>query len=165
MVGGTRGARALLYGISVVALICSSRAYAQNAQTLDPITVIATKTEEKAIDTLAAVSTVRQEQLDQLMPSKSSQALFGIPGLWFQERADDPATSINIRGLQDFGRVNVMIDGARQNFQRTGHNADGIFYLEPELLSSVDVVRGPVANIYGSGAIGGVVSFRTNSSK
>ena len=29
------------------------------------------------------------------------------------------------------------------------------------MLAGVDVVRGPVANIYGSGAIGGVVSFRT----
>ena len=29
------------------------------------------------------------------------------------------------------------------------------------MLASVDIVRGPTANIYGSGAIGGVVSFRT----
>ena len=35
------------------------------------------------------------------------------------------------------------------------------FYLDPELIGGADVVRGPVANIYGSGAIGGVVSFRT----
>jgi hemoglobin/transferrin/lactoferrin receptor protein len=54
-----------------------------------------------------------------------------------------------------------VVDGARQNFQRTGHNANGVFYLEPELISSVDVVRGPVANVFGSGAIGGVASFRT----
>lgn len=163
MAGSKRRARALLGGISVLGLMAvwGSAAVAQNAQTLDPITVLATKTEEKAIDSLAAVSTVRQEQLDQLMPSKPSEALLGIPGVWFQERNDDPGTAINIRGLQDFGRVNVLIDGARQNFQRTGHNADGIFYLEPELLSSADVVRGPVANIFGSGAIGGVVSFRT----
>ena len=63
--------------------------------------------------------------------------------------------------MQDFGRVNVVIDGARQNFQRTGHNADGVFYLDPEMIGGADVVRGPVANIFGSGAIGGVVSFKT----
>ena len=72
-----------------------------------------------------------------------------------------PATAINIRGLQDFGRVAVVVDGARQNYQRTGHNANGSFFLDPELVGGVDVVRGPTANIYGSGAIGGVVSFRT----
>ena len=55
----------------------------------------------------------------------------------------------------------MVVDGARQNFQRTGHNADGLVHMEPELLAAVDVVRGPVANIFGSGAIGGVVAFRT----
>jgi hemoglobin/transferrin/lactoferrin receptor protein len=146
---------------AALALCAASPASAQVEQVLDPITVLATKTEEKAIDALAPVSTVRQEQMDQIMPSRTSDIFFGVPGVSFQERADDPATSINIRGLQDFGRVNVVIDGARQNFQRSGHSANGVFYLDPELLAAVDVARGPSANIYGSGAIGGVVSFRT----
>lgn len=131
------------------------------AQQLDPITIVATKTEEKAIDTLAAVSTVRQPQINQIMGHRISDLLFGVPGVTFQERGDDPGTAIVIRGLQDFGRVAVTVDGARQNFQRTGHNANGLFYLEPEMLAGIDIVRGPVANIYGSGAIGGVASFRT----
>jgi hemoglobin/transferrin/lactoferrin receptor protein len=138
-----------------------SAANAQSSMSLDPITVLATKTQEKTTEALAAVSSVRQEQLERTMPGRASDVLSGIPGVWFQERVDDPGTAVNIRGLQDFGRVAVVIDGARQNFQRTGHNADGVFYLEPELLSGADVVRGPVANIYGSGAIGGVVSFTT----
>jgi hemoglobin/transferrin/lactoferrin receptor protein len=136
-------------------------ALAQSTQALDPITVVATKTEEKAIESLAAVSVRRQEDFDQLMPARPSELFFGVPGVSFQERGDDPASAINIRGLQDFGRVAVILDGARQNFQKSGHNANGAFYLEPELLSGVDIVRGPVANIYGSGAIGGVVSFQT----
>src|SRR4029079_13546763 len=101
------------------------------------------------------------EQIQGLQPNRLSDIFYNVPGVSFQERGDDPATVINIRGLQDFGRVAVVIDGARQNFQRTGHNADGVFYLEPELIGGHDGVRGPVANIYGSGAIGGVVSFRT----
>src|SRR5262249_45549961 len=136
-------------------------AWAQSTITLDPVTVLATKVPEKTTESLAAVSAVRSDQLERTMPSRPSDILFGIPGVWFQERADDPGPAGNIRGLQDFGRVAVVVDGARQNFQRTGHNADGVFYLEPELISGADVVRGPVANIYGSGAIGGVVSFTT----
>ena len=108
-----------------------------------------------------AAPSVAADTLQQLMPTRTSEIFFGMPGVTTQTRGDDPGTAINIRGLQDFGRVAVLIDGARQNFQRTGHNADGVFYLEPEMLAAVDVVRGPVANIYGSGAIGGVVSFRT----
>ena len=84
-----------------------------------------------------------------------------MPGVWVQDRGDEPSTSINIRGLQDFGRVAVVVDGARQNYQRTGHFANGSFFLNPELVGGIDIVRGPTANIYGSGAIGGVASFRT----
>src|SRR5690606_38017072 len=70
-------------------------------------------------------------------------------------------SSINIRGLQDFGRVAVSIDGARQNFQRSDHGTQSTFWIDPDLVKSVDVTRGPVANTYGSGAIGGVVFFDT----
>ena len=52
-----------------------------------------------------------------------------------------------------------MIEGARQNFARSGHDADGSILLEPEMLKRVDVTRGPTSTIYGSGAIGGVVAF------
>ena len=130
-------------------------------QSLDTITVAASKTEERAIDALAPVSVVTLEQIQGLQPNRLSDILYQIPGVSVQERGDDPSTVINIRGLQDFGRVAVVVDGARQNYQRTGHNANGSFFLDPELVGSVDVVRGPTANIYGSGAIGGVVSFRT----
>ena len=130
-------------------------------QSLDTITVAASKTEGRAIDALAPVSVVTLEQIQGLQPNRLSDIFYNVPGVSFQERGDDPATVINIRGLQDFGRVAVVVDGARQNYQRTGHNANGSFFLEPELVGGVDVVRGPTANIYGSGAIGGVVSFRT----
>ncbi|WP_089025496.1 TonB-dependent hemoglobin/transferrin/lactoferrin family receptor [Bradyrhizobium mercantei] len=130
-------------------------------QSLDTITAVASKTEERAIDALAPVSSVTLEKIQGLQPNRLSDIFYNVPGVSFQERGDDPATVINIRGLQDFGRVAVVVDGARQNYQRTGHNANGSFFLDPELIGGVDVVRGPTANIYGSGAIGGVVSFRT----
>ena len=139
----------------------NAQAGATPVQSLDTITVAASKTEETAIDALAPVSVVTLEQIQGLQPNRLSDIFYDVPGVTFQERGDDPATVINIRGLQDFGRVAVVVDGARQNYQRTGHNANGSFFLDPELVGGVDVVRGPTANIYGSGAIGGVVSFRT----
>lgn len=160
MGGDCKGAIALLYGVSIVALI--SAASAAKAQTvLDTITIVATKTEENVWNTLAPVSSVRLDEINRLMPTTVRDVFLGVPGVSFQGRPDDPGVSINIRGLQDFGRVAVVVDGARQNYQRSGHHADGQFYLDPEMLGGVDVVRGPTANIYGSGAIGGVASFRT----
>jgi hemoglobin/transferrin/lactoferrin receptor protein len=143
------------------ALDARAQASTAGVQSLDTITVAATKTEERAIDALAPVSVVTLEKIQGLQPNRLSDIFYNVPGVSFQDRGDDPATAINIRGLQDFGRVAVVVDGARQNYQRTGHNANGSFFLDPELVGGVDVVRGPTANIYGSGAIGGVVSFRT----
>ncbi len=143
------------------AVNASAQIGAVPVQSLDTITAVASKTEERAIDALAPVSSVTLEKIQGLQPNRVSDIFYNVPGVSFQERGDDPATVINIRGLQDFGRVAIVVDGARQNYQRTGHNANGSFFLDPELIGGVDVVRGPTANIYGSGAIGGVVSFRT----
>ncbi|NNM72878.1 TonB-dependent hemoglobin/transferrin/lactoferrin family receptor [Enterovirga aerilata] len=128
---------------------------------LDEITVTSTKTEERAIEALAGASVVSRDTVRDIQPDRVSDLLRQVPGVTTQENHNDPAQAINIRGLQNFGRVNVLVDGARQNFQSTGHGASGVFYLDPELIGGVDITRGPVSTIYGSGAIGGVVSFRT----
>ncbi|WPO40939.1 TonB-dependent hemoglobin/transferrin/lactoferrin family receptor [Tardiphaga sp. 42S5] len=146
----------------VPAQVANANAQAgRSGQSLDEITVTASKTQERAIDALAPVSVVTQEQIQLQQPNRLSQLFYNVPGVWMQDRGDDPSTAINIRGLQDFGRVAVVVDGARQNYQRSGHNANGSFFLDPELIGGIDITRGPTANIYGSGAIGGVASFRT----
>lgn len=156
---------ALMASVSMICL-CAEGVFAQEApratgSALDEITVTATRREEKAVDALASVSVVGREQIRTQAPQRIGTIISRMPGVTTQENPNDPATAINIRGLQDFGRVAVTVDGARQNFQRSGHNANGAFFLDPAFLRSIDITRGPVANIYGSGAIGGVVSFET----
>ncbi|MFN0264602.1 TonB-dependent hemoglobin/transferrin/lactoferrin family receptor [Tepidamorphus sp. 3E244] len=128
---------------------------------LDTVTVSATREDAAPVEQMSSTSVVNAEVLERIQPDTVADVLQSVPGVTTSETGDDTASAINIRGLQDFGRVNVMIDGARQNFQRSGHNADGSFYLEPELIKDVTVIRGPVANVFGSGAIGGVVAFET----
>lgn len=129
---------------------------------LDGIVVTSSKVQESAIDALSGSSAIGREQLEEeFNADKVSEILRTIPGVTTQETARDTATAINIRGLQDFGRVNVLVDGARQSFQRSGHSANGAFYIEPEMIKRVDITRGPTATIYGSGAIGGVAAFET----
>jgi len=161
----------LMSGTALAVLLASAGAAAQEATNedskgdreilLDTVTVSSTKTPEKAVDAKAGVSTATRAEMDTQQAWDISDILNQMPGVYTDNNADDPATAINIRGLQDFGRVVVTVDGARQNFQRSGHNANGAFYLEPEVLKLVTVTRGPVANIYGSGAIGGVAAFET----
>ena len=147
--------------VAAAAASCAVNQVSAQEIQLDGIVVTATKTEESWIESLSGSSVIDRGTLDeQFQPTEVSQFLNTIPGVTTSQTSSDTATAINIRGLQDFGRVNVLIEGARQNFQRSGHNANGSFYLEPEMLGSVDVTRGPTSMIYGSGAIGGVVAFR-----
>lgn len=138
-----------------------SGAFAQSIISLDVITVTAGKTSERAIDALAGVSYLSREELEKLAADLPSDVFLSLPGVFAAPLGDDKGAIVNIRGLQNFGRVAVTIDGARQDFSRASHAGNGSFYLEPELLKSVTVVRGPVGNTYGSGAIGGVVAFDT----
>jgi hemoglobin/transferrin/lactoferrin receptor protein len=146
--------------VAVAMVVASGAGAAAQDISLEGIVVTTSKVEESAIDALSGSSAVGKEQLDeQFQATKVSDFLNTMPGVTTSETGSDTAQSINIRGLQDFGRVNVLIEGARQNFQRSGHNANGAFYIEPEMIGSIDVTRGPTSMIYGSGAIGGVVSF------
>ncbi|OWK21705.1 hypothetical protein AJ88_18810 [Mesorhizobium amorphae CCBAU 01583] len=85
------------------------------ATLLDKILVIS-RTGETAIESLASASHVDREQLDRRMATTPNEMLLGVPGVAVQADARRVSSSINIRGLQDFGRVAVIVDGARQNF-------------------------------------------------
>lgn len=176
------GLTALLAGVAATALFAASAHAQQAAQAngqqteqekqdaeakkasgttlLDRI-MLASRIGESAIESLSSSSHVDRQQIERRMAATPNEMLFGVPGVAVQADSRRVASSINIRGLQDFGRVAVIVDGARQDFQRSDHGTQSTFYIDPELVKSVDVIRGPVANTYGSGAIGGVVFFDT----
>ncbi|MET0743206.1 MAG: TonB-dependent receptor plug domain-containing protein, partial [Microvirga sp.] len=119
-----------------------------DADTLDTITVTSTKSGENVYESLSGSSVIGRDQIQtQVQPGTVSDVLRLIPGVTTQTDASDPGTGVNVRGLQDYGRVNVLVDGARQNFQREGHGANGTFYFDPEMMKSVDVTRGPVSTV------------------
>lgn len=127
---------------------------------LDRLTISATMMDQAAINAMAAVSHLTQKELEQIQANTAADLFRAVPGVAASMNGDDPATAINIRGMQQEGRVVVTLDGARQDYWRVGHGS-GSFYVEPELLKAATVIRGPVSNAYGSGGIGGVVSFVT----
>jgi hemoglobin/transferrin/lactoferrin receptor protein len=137
-----------------------SQAEANEPTVLDLITISATMIKTAVIDSMAAISAVDQEELERIQPDTAADIFRSTPGVAASMNGDDPATAINIRGLEQYGRVVVTLDGARQDYWRVGHGS-GSFYVEPELIKEATVIRGPVSNAYGSGGIGGVVSFET----
>jgi hemoglobin/transferrin/lactoferrin receptor protein len=102
---------------------------------------------------------ITNEQIELRNPAKLDDLLRELPGVDMQGGPRRVSQDINIRG---FGgqRVVTTLDGARQNFD-AGHK--GRFFLDPDLLREVEVVRGSNSALHGSGAIGGVVSMETKN--
>ncbi|MBD7991041.1 TonB-dependent receptor [Ochrobactrum sp. Sa2BUA5] len=110
--------------------------------------------------TPAAVSTVSKEEVNRFGDVKLDDLLRDVPGTFTRMNASQPGVAVNIRGFEGSGRVNMMVDGVRQNFRFTGHEAQGFTYIDPNLLADIDVSRGAVTGA-GGGGLAGSVNFRT----
>lgn len=109
-----------------------------------------------------AVSVVTREEMDRTPARHAADLIVEVPGVTSAVNRLNPGLSVNIRGMQDFGRVNMMIDGMRQSFVQNGHQQrNGQMYVDPELITSVVIERGPRNDVHGTGAIAGTVDFRT----
>ncbi len=148
--------------LPVAALLAASPSWAQNqaqvpATTLDPVTVTATKTPHQVDDVPASVRVIGPEEIERRVPRTMNDVIGDTPGVEMTGGPRRSALDVNIRGFEG-QRVVTTLDGARQNFD-AGHK--GRFFIDPDLLKQVEVLKGPASTLYGSGAVGGVVAMRT----
>ncbi|MFV7762950.1 TonB-dependent hemoglobin/transferrin/lactoferrin family receptor [Shewanella algae] len=127
----------------------------------DEVLVSATRIQEKVSDSSRSAAVVGEEQLAEKQGDSVAEVLKTEANINIANGPRASAQQVEIRGLSG-QRVLQTIDGARQNTS-AGHR--GTFFMDPELLSSVEVVRGPASSLWGSGAIGGVVSQNTKSAR
>ncbi|WP_370548829.1 TonB-dependent hemoglobin/transferrin/lactoferrin family receptor [Edwardsiella tarda] len=127
------------------------------AESGDSVTVIATGNQRDSFSAPMMVSVI--DQKDPLAASAASapEMLRKIPGLALSGVGRSNGQDITLRGYGDNG-VLALVDGVRQG-TATGH-LNGIF-LDPALIKRIEVVRGPNALLYGSGALGGVIAYQT----
>ena len=85
----------------------------------------------------SSVRTVTREEIKQIGPGRPDNILQTVPGVFTQGQARMPGVSVNVRGMQDFGRTNVSIDGARQTFQYTTAGPMGMAFIDPALVRGV----------------------------
>ncbi|AHM76382.2 TonB-dependent hemoglobin/transferrin/lactoferrin family receptor [Yersinia hibernica] len=109
-----------------------------------------------------SVSEISREQMDNRPARHAADILEQTPGVYSSVSQNDPALSVNIRGIQDYGRINMNIDGMRQNFMKSGHGQrNGVMYIDPEILDNVVIEKGVSSGIGGAGVIGGIATFNT----
>jgi hemoglobin/transferrin/lactoferrin receptor protein len=128
---------------------------------LEPITVFATLSPISSFDYPGQVAVVDREHLDTLQASSLGDIFEGVPGAVVDGGPRRSGETPAIRGLSE-DNVLVLLDGTRQSFI-SGH--DGRVFIEPELLKQVEIVKGPISSLYGSGALGGVIALTTVDAK
>lgn len=147
---------------ATLALLAATPAAAQQATApavtpLDAVTTTATRTRAVSGDIAVPVTVVGREEIERRDARSVLDLIRDIPGV---ESSGVPRTTAMqpvIRGLGE-ERIVLRVDGARNNFN-AGHR--GRTFVDPDLLRQVEVLRGPGSTLYGSGALGGVVSLRT----
>ncbi|KZD24425.1 hypothetical protein A4A58_22905 [Tardiphaga robiniae] len=110
----------------------------------------------------AAVSVISREAIESSPTRNARDLLDNVAGVYAnRSAAQNPGISVNIRGLQDQDRIVTMIDGARQNFQRSGHGATQRTYVDTAFLRQIDVEKSTTSGVGSAGSLGGLVNFRT----
>lgn len=148
----------LLSSAALLALTPASLADTTDAEAdREVIVVEATQTDFDTFVYPGLTSTIDQETLDLVQPVDLDDLLRGVPGVDVPGGPRRTGQTISLRG-QGRSNTTLLLDGARQNFS-SAH--DGAMFIDPSLLVGVETVRGPASALYGSGASGGVVAFRS----
>ncbi|MGB3265241.1 MAG: TonB-dependent hemoglobin/transferrin/lactoferrin family receptor [Microcoleus sp.] len=126
------------------------------------ITVTGTRTPRSLQESPATVTVIDANEIERNLVQNLDDLVRYEPGI-------SASRSPNRYGFQDFNirgiegnRVLIQVDGVRlpEAFE-FGSTQLGRNYIDPETLRRVEIIRGSASTLYGSDAIGGVVTFLT----
>ncbi|MGP2732407.1 TonB-dependent hemoglobin/transferrin/lactoferrin family receptor [Serratia bockelmannii] len=136
----------------------SNAATAKKAKTADEtMTVVATGNQRSSFEAPMMVTVIEGNSPESQTAGTAADMLRRVPGITVTGSGRSNGQDLMMRGYDRRG-VLTLVDGIRQGTD-TGH-INGTF-LDPALVKRIEIVRGPSALLYGSGALGGVVSYET----
>jgi vitamin B12 transporter len=151
--------------LAVLPLACAAACpvLAQTVPTLPETVVTATRTARTADELMQSVDVLTRQDIELLAPSSLMDLIGSVPGV-VVTRSGGPGKSVGVylRGANS-DHVLVLVNGVRASSATLGDydwNA-----LQPEQIERVEVVRGPLASLYGSDAIGGVIQIFTRGQR
>lgn len=164
--------------VSILALTAAGPAFAAEAEAeaateVSPVSVIATRTEQKAQDVPASVSVITAEQIDDQLATDIKDLIRYEPGVVVRTSparfgaalgttGRDGNSGFNIRGLEG-NRVLILVDGVRtaDAFSFGAQSVGRGDFSDLGLMKRVEILRGPGSALYGSDGVAGVVAFTT----
>lgn len=146
---------------SLTACLLGSTALAQSdAEQLDLGTLTldsALRDNRSILDTPVTGSVRTREELETRQANDFEDLIGDTPGVIISGGPRSFAQTPNIRGFTDQQLV-LRFDGGRFNFTQAHR---GRFFIDPDLIQKTEIVRGGGSTLFGSGALGGVLSFET----
>lgn len=127
---------------------------------MDEVVISATRWNQSSSDIPSKITSISSEEIALQNPQTAAD-LLGISGEVFVQKSQQGGGSPMIRGFAT-NRLVYTIDGIRMNTAIfRGGNLQNVISLDPFATEHVEVLFGPGSVIYGSDAIGGVMSFQT----
>ncbi|MDE1474533.1 TonB-dependent receptor domain-containing protein [Xenorhabdus bovienii] len=106
---------------------------------------------------------IGKEQIERYKGASPADLIKGAVGVYSGDARNSGALDINIRGIQGQGRIPVTIDGTEQAITvgRGYNGANNRNYIDPNLISSIEIEKGPSLSRNIKGSIGGAVVIKT----
>ncbi|SCZ50728.1 TonB-dependent receptor domain-containing protein [Thiohalomonas denitrificans] len=131
----------------------------QAEESLSPVVVTATRTAQTVDETLASVTVITREEIEQLQPAQLTDLLRNRAGITVSDNGPfGKASSVYMRGTNSDHTL-LLIDGVRMGSATFG--GASWQFLPPSEIERIEIVRGPRASVYGADAIGGVIQVFT----
>ncbi len=127
----------------------------------EEITVTGTRTPRPVLQSPSSVTVIDDKEIDKNLVRDLRELVRYEPGVSVRRNSRFGFQDFNIRGIEG-NRVLIQVDGTRlPSAFNLGPFALGRDYQELETLKAVEILRGPGSTLYGSDALGGVVTFVT----
>src|SRR5437868_6411480 len=144
--------------IAVVAMLAAASARAQESK-VEEVVVTSSALHENPLEVAQPTSVMAGDELRRQIAASIGETLageLGVSSTYFGPSASQPV----IRGLGGY-RVQVLQDGAAA-LDVSSLSQDHAVSVESVVAQQIEVIKGPAALLYGSGAAGGLVNVVTS---
>lgn len=134
----------------------------ENTNTLDEVVISASKFEEKKKDVAQKIQVIRSSEIQNMNQTSTADVIANSGNVMVQKSQLGGGSPI-IRGFEA-NKVLIVVDGIRMNnaIYRGGH-LQNVISIDNSIMDRVEILFGPGSVVYGSDALGGVMSFTTKN--
>jgi outer membrane receptor for ferrienterochelin and colicin len=137
-----------------------------NMEDIGVVSITASNFEQSVYEIPASVVILTREEIADFGYSTVQEVLENIPGLYTVDHRSMTDVSIGIRGfMSDFNRnVMIQVNGVSMMSDRENDYPLEKINIPVQAIDRIEVIRGPMSVIYGTGAFLGVINIITNAS-